>query len=53
MFDAIGHPVKKLTRVRYDFLTLEGVERGMYRPLKIHEVRKLYANASLKKHKTT
>lgn len=49
MFDAIGHPVKKLTRVRYDFLTLEGVERGMYRPLKIHEVRKLYANASLKK----
>ena len=49
MLEAIGHPVKKLTRVRYDFLTLEGVERGMYRPLKIHEVKKLYANASQKK----
>lgn len=49
MFEAIGHPVKKLTRVRYDFLTLEGVERGSYRQLKIHEVRKLYANATSKK----
>lgn len=49
MLEAIGHPVKKLTRVRYDFLTLDGVERGMYRPLKIHEVKKLYANASQKK----
>jgi 23S rRNA pseudouridine2605 synthase len=49
MFDAIGHKVKKLTRVRYDFLTLEGVERGSYRPLKTHEVKKLYANSILKK----
>ena len=49
MVEAIGHTVKKLTRVRYDFLTLEGVERGAYRPLKIHEVRKLYANATSKK----
>jgi len=49
MFDAIGHPVKKLTRVRYDFLTLEGVERGSYRLLKTHEVKKLYANSILKK----
>jgi 23S rRNA pseudouridine2605 synthase len=49
MFDTIGHKVKKLTRVRYDFLTLEGVERGSYRPLKTHEVKKLYANSILKK----
>ncbi len=49
MLEAIGHPVKKLTRVRYDFLTLQGVERGMYRPLKIHEVKKLYADATFKK----
>jgi 23S rRNA pseudouridine2605 synthase len=49
MMDAIGHPVKKLTRIRYDFLTLEGVERGAYRPLKVHEVKKLYANSSPKK----
>lgn len=49
MMEAIGHPVKKLTRVRYDFLTLEGVERGAYRALKVHEVKKLYANSTSKK----
>ncbi len=48
MVEAIGHKVKKLTRVRYDFLTLEGIERGSYRPLKIHEVKKLYGNSPLK-----
>ena len=49
MMEAIGHPVKKLTRVRYDFLTLEGVERGSYRLLKIHEGKKLYAHSQPKK----
>jgi 23S rRNA pseudouridine2605 synthase len=49
MFEAIGHPVKKLTRVRYDFLALDGVERGTYRPLRIHEVKKLYGNTQSKK----
>lgn len=49
MMEAIGHPVKKLTRIRYDFLTLEGVERGSYRFLKRHEVKKLYANSLPKK----
>jgi len=49
MFEAIGHPVKKLTRIRYDFLTLDGVERGTYRTLKIHEIKKLYANSMPKK----
>jgi len=49
MLDAIGHPVKKLTRIRYDVLTLEGVERGSYRPLKPHEIKKLYANSQPKK----
>lgn len=44
MFDAINYPVKTLTRVRFDFLTLEGVKRGGYRELKVHEVRKLYSN---------
>ncbi len=48
MMDAIGHPVKKLTRVRYDFLTLDGVERGRYRLLKVHEVKKLYAHSQSK-----
>jgi 23S rRNA pseudouridine2605 synthase len=49
MCDAIGHPVRKLTRIRYDVLTLEGVERGSYRPLKPHEIKKLYANSQPKK----
>jgi len=49
MIQAIGHNVKKLTRIRYDFLTLESVERGSYRPLKIHEVKQLYAHSIVKK----
>jgi len=48
LFEAIGHEVKNLTRVRYDFLTLDGVERGSYRPLKIHEVRQLYGHTQRK-----
>lgn len=47
--EALGYPVKNLTRIRYDFLSLEGVERGRYRPLKVHEVKKLYANKVIKK----
>ncbi len=42
MFKALDHEVKNMTRVRFDFLTLEGVERGTYRVLKNHEVKKLY-----------
>ena len=48
LFEAINHEVKTLTRVRYDFLTLEGVERGRYRPLKIHEVKRLYGHSQIK-----
>lgn len=44
LFDALGYQVKKLTRIRYDFLTLDGVKRGGYRSLKIHEVKRLYGN---------
>lgn len=42
MMEAVGHHVKKLTRTEYAFLNLEGVTRGGYRPLKVHEVKKLY-----------
>ncbi|PKK87524.1 MAG: pseudouridine synthase, partial [Tenericutes bacterium HGW-Tenericutes-8] len=42
MFETVGFPVKNLTRIGYQDLTLDGVERGSYRPLKIHEVKKLY-----------
>ena len=42
MFASVGYPVTKLTRVRYAFLDLEGVQRGLYRYLKVHEVKKLF-----------
>ena len=41
MCDAIGHPVKKLTRVRVGNVTLEGIPKGCYRKLKIHEIKEL------------
>lgn len=49
MFEALGYPVKNLTRIEYDTLVLDGVERGTYRPLKIHEVKKLYAHVAKNK----
>ena len=41
MCDAIGHPVKKLTRVRVGNITLDDIPRGCYRRLKIHEVKEI------------
>lgn len=41
IFENLGHPVINLTRIRYAFLTTEGVGRGYYRKLKIHEIKKL------------
>ena len=41
MCEAVNHPVKKLTRTRVAFITLENVPRGGYRNLKIHEVKQL------------
>ncbi len=49
MIEAIGFKVKNLTRIRYDFLTLDGVERGKYRALKIHEVKQLHAHSMTKR----
>ncbi len=49
MIASLGFKVKKLTRIRYDFLTLDGVERGQYRQLKVHEVKQLYAHSLPKK----
>lgn len=42
MFEAINHPVDKLTREKYGFLTAEGLQSGEWRELKNHEVRQLY-----------
>jgi 23S rRNA pseudouridine2605 synthase len=48
LFESINHEVKTLTRTRYDFLTLDGVERGRYRSLKVHEVKQLYGHTQRK-----
>lgn len=37
MFQAIGFPVMKLKRIRYGFLTLQGISGGRYRLLKADE----------------
>lgn len=41
MFEAIGHPVWSLKRVRFAFLTLQGVRRGQWRHLTAEEVARL------------
>lgn len=41
MFEAIGHPVMKLKRERYGFLTLQGLNVGDMRELSPHEVKQL------------
>lgn len=49
MFDAIGHPVVKLKRERYGFLTLQSLKVGEARELTIHEVKQLRALALKKR----
>ena len=41
MFEAIGHPVQKLKRERFAFLTLHGLNAGEGRELTPHEVKQL------------
>lgn len=41
MFESIGHPVEKLTRERFGFLSTEGLQSGEWRFLTPHEVRQL------------
>ena len=41
MFEAVGHPVNKLKRERYAFLTLGKLLPGEWRELTAHEVNKL------------
>ncbi|MDE5867390.1 MAG: rRNA pseudouridine synthase [Anaeroplasmataceae bacterium] len=42
MCEAIGYPVKKLKRVSFGGVTLDGLSVGAYRMLKPHEVKVLY-----------
>lgn len=48
MFEAIGHPVMKLRREQYGFLTLHGLKAGEARELTTHEVKQLRALAQAK-----
>lgn len=43
LFEAVGLKVLKLTRIRIEFLTLDGIQSGKYRKLKPKEIKKLYA----------
>jgi len=45
MFEAIGHPVTRLRRVKFGDLTLHGLPRGKFRPLLPKEVQNLLAEA--------
>lgn len=42
MLQAVGHPVKKLKRETYGFLTLAGLTSGQYRELTREEVKAFY-----------
>ena len=43
IFETLGHPVIKLSRISYDFLTLDGLKSGEYRELSLKEIKKLYS----------
>lgn len=43
MCEALGHEVKKLNRLSFAGITLEDLPEGAYRPLKPHEIKKLYS----------
>ena len=43
MCETVGFPVKKLKRIEFGTITLEGLSVGSYRPLKPHEIKKLYS----------
>ena len=43
MFESLGFEVKKLRRVRFGCVSTDGLVKGEFRPLKPHEVKKLYS----------
>ena len=51
MFESVGHPVKKLTRLRVGDVTCEGLAEGEVRFLTIHEVKRLVALSTSKDNK--
>lgn len=45
MFEQVGLPVQKLSRIRFGNLTLDGIPAGKYRKLSVKEVRELIRSA--------
>ena len=50
MFQAIHHPVKKLTRIRFGNITIDKMQSGDVRYLTVHEVKQLVAQAKQEKN---
>lgn len=49
MVEAVGHKAKRLTRIRFGCITIEGLKEGDVRELTIHEVKSLLVDASVEK----
>ncbi len=45
MVSAIGHPAKRLTRIRFGCITLDGLAEGEVRQLTPHEIKVLLNDA--------
>ncbi len=41
LLESVGHPVRRLKRIRHGPLTLDDLAKGDHRPLKPHEIKKL------------
>lgn len=52
MVAAIGHKAKRLTRIRFGCITLEGLKEGEIRELTVHEVKTLLVDARTEKDYT-
>lgn len=50
MMDAIGHKVKRLTRIRFGCITIEDLKEGDIRELSIHEVKTLIVDSNTEKN---
>ena len=42
MFAAVGYPVKRITRIKFGEISIDGLEEGQYRDLTPHEIKRLY-----------
>ncbi len=43
IFEALGYKIKKMKRIEYAGISIEGLGIGEYRVLKLHEIRQLYS----------